>query len=110
MNVSMMHGVRASLVLQKTKDVRQAFAERNTEVAPHLTFMDAGGHGYSVVHVNDHDLEVEFVCIPRPLEQNNRVDGGPLAYRVLHRVKRWNRNTAPRLERTITDGILPLVL
>lgn len=110
LNVSTMHGVHASLVLQKTSDVRRALAERNPEVAPHLAFMDAGGHGYSVVRTNRDELEVEFVCIPRPLERNDRVDGGPLAYRVAHRVKGWERGVAPRLERTIVEGTLPLVL
>ncbi len=33
MNVSMMHGVRASLALQKTGDLRQALAERNPDAS-----------------------------------------------------------------------------
>ncbi len=110
MNVSLMHGVRASLALQKTGDARQALAERNPELAPHLSFMDVGGHGYSVVRASGDELEVEFVCIPRPLERNGRADGGPLAYRVTHRVKRWASGTAPKLERTKVEGALPLVL
>jgi alkaline phosphatase D len=110
MNVSMMHGVRASLVLQKTGDLRQALAARNPDVAPHLSFMDAGGHGYSVVRASSEELEVEFVCIVRPIERGTRDDGGPLAYRVAHRVKRWEQNVAPRLERTLLEGTLPLVL
>jgi hypothetical protein len=44
----------------------------------------------------------------RPLERSDRADGGPLAYRVAHRVKR--STDAPRLERTKVEGILPLVL
>lgn len=110
MNLSMMHGVRASLALQKTGDLHHALAARNPEVAPHLSFMDSSGHGYSVVRASSDELEVEFVCIVRPVERDNRVDGGPLAYRVAHRVKRWRRNIAPRLERTLLEGTLPLVL
>ena len=110
MNVSMMHGVRASLALQKTGDLRQALAERNPDVAPHLSFMDVGGHGYSVVRASADELEVEFVCIPRPLERSDRADGGPLAYRVAHRVKRWAHGAAPKLERTKVEGTLPLIL
>jgi alkaline phosphatase D len=110
MNFSLMHGVRASLALQKTGDARQALAERNPEVAPHLSFVDVGGHGYSVVRAAAEELEVEFVCIPRPLERSDRADGGPLAYRITHRVKRWGRGAAPRLERTTFEGALPLVL
>lgn len=109
-NVSLMHGVRASLALQKTGDLRQAVAERNPEVAPHLSFMDMGGHGYSVVRASANEIEVEFVCIPRPLERSDKADGGPLAYRVAHKVKRWTVGSAPKLERTKAEGTLPLVL
>ena len=109
-NFSLMHGVRASLALQRTGDESQALAERNPELAPHLSFVDVGGHGYSVVRATAEELEVEFVCVPRPLERSDRPDGGPLAYRVTHRVKRWGRGAAPRLERTALEGALPLVL
>ena len=109
-NVSIMHGVRASLALQKTGDVRQALAQRNRDVSPHLAFLDSGGHGYSVVHAKSDELEVEFVCIPRPIERNDGADGGPLAYRVAHRVKRWAPGAAPKLERSMVEGTLPLVL
>jgi PhoD-like phosphatase, N-terminal domain/PhoD-like phosphatase len=70
----------------------------------------AGGHGYSVVHAAGDDLEVEFVCIVRPLERSERPDGGPLAYRVVHRVKRWTHEAAPKIERTRVEGTLPLVV
>jgi len=56
------------------------------------------------------ELEVESVCIPRPIERNEREDGGPLAYRVTHRVKLWKPGSAPRMERTAQEGTLPLVL
>ena len=109
-NFSMMHGVRASLALKRTGDLRQALAERNPQLAPHLSFIDLGGHGYSVVRANSDELEVEFVCIVRPLEHSDRADGGPLAYRVVHRVKRWTHDAAPRIERTKVEGTLPLVV
>jgi alkaline phosphatase D len=109
-NFSVMHGARASLALQRTHDMRQALAEHNPQVAPHLSFVDCGGHGYSVVRAAADELEVEFVCIPRPIERDERADGGALAYRVAHRVKRWAPGTAPRLERTRAEGTLPLVL
>jgi alkaline phosphatase D len=108
MNFAVMHGVRASLALQRTGDVQRALKERNAEVAPHLSFADAGGHGYAVVCVRAEELEVEFVCIPRPLERLDVEAGGPLAYRVVHRVKRWAPGEAPKLERTTVEGTLPL--
>ena len=76
---------------------------------PHLSFVDMGGHGYSLVRVTSTDIEVEFVCIPRPLERNEKADGGPLAYRVAHRVKHWNPGDTPRLERTKLEGKIPLM-
>jgi alkaline phosphatase D len=109
-NVTLMHGVRASMELQRTHDPRAARAARNPEVAPHLAFMDAGGHGYAAVRATADALEVEFVAVPRPVERVDGEDGGPLAYRVTHRVALWNRDTAPRVERTRAEGELPLVL
>jgi alkaline phosphatase D len=108
-NFSIMHGVRASLALKQTGDPRRALAERNPQLAPHLSFVDLGGHGYSLVRATNDELEVEFVCIVRPLERSERADGGPLAYRVTHRVKRWTHEAAPQLERTKAEGTLPLV-
>jgi alkaline phosphatase D len=109
-NFSIMHGVRASLALQKTGDLQQALKESNPEVAPHLSFVDIGGHGYSTVRAATDELQVEFVCIPRPIERNEREDGGPLAYRVTHTVRLWKAGSAPRIERTREEGTLPLIL
>jgi alkaline phosphatase D len=109
-NLSMLHGVRASLALQKTGDLSEALKESNPEVAPHLSFIDVGGHGYSTVRVTADELEVEFVCVPRPIERSDREDGGPLAYRVTHSVKLWKPGSAPRMERTAQEGTLPLAL
>lgn len=110
MNCAVMYGVNAALALQKTHDVSAALTEKNSDVSPHLSFMDAGGHGYSIVHATEDALEVEFVCIPRPLERSESTDGGHLAYRVAHRVRSWKPGTTPRLERTRVEGKLPLVL
>ncbi|HEV7374045.1 MAG TPA: alkaline phosphatase D family protein [Pyrinomonadaceae bacterium] len=109
-NLSLMHGVRAALALQKTGDLKQALAARNPANAPHLSFMDMSGHGYTTVRASATDIEVEFVCIPRPLERSDRADGGDLRYRVAHRVKRWKSGEAPELLRTKTEGELPLII
>jgi len=70
LNWTVLHGVRASLELQRTHDRERALQASNPEVAPHLAFTDVGGHGYAVV---------------RPLERRgrsvypsrgSRVDGG----------------------------------
>jgi alkaline phosphatase D len=107
-NLSMMHGVRSSLELQRTHDLRRALAVRNPEVAPHLSFADVGGHGYAVVRVAPEDLIVEFVCVPRPIERSTSADGGPLAYRVSHRVRLCGAGETPKVVRASQEGVLPL--
>jgi alkaline phosphatase D len=107
-NLAMMHGVRSSLELQRTHDLRAALAASNPEVAPQLSFADTGGHGYSVVRVAPEDLTVEFVCIPRPIERSATPDGGPLTYRVSHRVRLWGRDETPKVVRDSQEGVLPL--
>jgi alkaline phosphatase D len=106
-NVALMHGVEAALALQKG-GVEAAMRERSLEVAPHLSFLDVGGHGYTTVRAAPDRLEVEFVCIPRPIEDNRLEDGGPLAYRVTHRVKLWKPGEVPHIERIREQGALPL--
>jgi alkaline phosphatase D len=108
-NVSVMHGVRAALALQQTGDVKQALAARNLQLAPHLSFLDLSAHGYSVVYAQQDYLEVEFVCIPRPLQRATSPDGGPVTYRATHRVDRWEAKESPKLHRTKVEGELPLV-
>jgi len=108
MNMTALHGVRSALTLQKTGDVKQAPADNNPDVAPHLSFLDLGGHGYATVRVSATELETEFVCIPRPDERSTRPDGGPLAYRVIHRAKLWKAGEAPRLTQEVVEGAPPL--
>jgi alkaline phosphatase D len=108
-NFSLMHGVRAGLELQRTGNATKALAARNPQLAPHLSFVDLGGHGYAVVRAAQDHLDVEFVCIARPLQRSPAVDGGPVTYRVTHRVDRWPPNALPKLRRTKVAGTLPLV-
>jgi len=73
-------------------------------VAPHLKFVDLGGHGYGLVTVTADWLETEFVCIPVPFERSESADGGPLRYRVRHRVNRWKAGEQPKLAQTVVEG------
>jgi alkaline phosphatase D len=104
MNVTALHGVRSALKLKETGDMEQARAARNPEVAPHLSFLDLGGHGYGLVTATSEQLATEFVCIPRPLHRSDRADGGPLLYRVVHRTRWWKPGEQPRLEQEILEG------
>ena len=66
--------------------------------------MDLGGHGYATVRVGASELEAEFVAIPRPIVRSDRPDGGPLAYRVMHRANLWKAGEKPRLTQKVVEG------
>jgi alkaline phosphatase D len=108
-NAALRHGVKTCLVLQETGDVAMALAASNPDVAPHLTFTDLGGHGYAMVRATPDALDVEFVCIERPVERAAGSDGGPLAYRITHHVPRWAAGEEPTLERKDLEGVPPLL-
>src|ERR1700722_2552419 len=75
-NMLLRHGVKSCLEFQRSQDIAQARKLSNPDLAPHLSFIDMGGHGYATVHVTRHSFESEFVCIPRPIERIERPDGG----------------------------------
>ena len=103
-NLLLRHGVRACLEYGKSHDAEKARRLSNPEVAPHLTFVDMGGHGYATVRVAGDSIESEFICIPRPLERIEEPDGGPLRYRVVHRARLWAKGERPSLDRRIVEG------
>ena len=102
--MTMMHGVKAAFRLQETGDPVQARAARNPDLAPHLKFGDTAGNGYSTVRASRDELVTEFVCIPYPLERAETEDGGPLRYRVAHRVALWRPGERPELRQEILEG------
>jgi alkaline phosphatase D len=104
MNMLIRHGVRSTLEYAKSRDIQKARALSNPDLSPHLSFVDMGGHGYAVVRADADALETEFVCIPRPLERSQTPDGGPLAYRVIHRAPLWKAGERPRLEQRVLEG------
>jgi alkaline phosphatase D len=98
------HGVRSCLEYTKTGNIEAARAASNPALSPHLSFVDMGGHGYSIVRASSTALETEFVCIPRPLERSEREDGGPLRYRVRFRTSLWKKGGSPQMEAKILEG------
>lgn len=102
--MTLMHGVQSSLTLKETGDPAQARARRNPDVSPHLKFLDFAGHGYALVTASPQMLETEFVCIPLPLERSETPDGGPLVYRVVHRVPLWRAGERPQMEQKVLEG------
>jgi alkaline phosphatase D len=103
-NLLMHHGVRSALEYARSGDLDKAHAASNPELAPHLTFVDMGGHGYSTVRVDANTLATDFVCIPRPIERSSAADGGPLRYRVRHEVSLWRAGEAPRMRQSVLEG------
>jgi alkaline phosphatase D len=84
-------------------DLQKAHSLSNPDLAPHLTFVDMGGHGYATVRVDAAKMVTEFVCITRPIERSATEDGGPLRYRVRQEVALWRAGEKMRLW-TTTEG------
>ncbi len=103
-NMLLKHGVRSCLEYARSGDVVKAREMSNPELAPHVSFVDMGGHGYAVVRAGSDSLETEFVGIPRPVERSARADGGPLNYRVRSSAKLWGRGERPRLKVEVLEG------
>ena len=104
MNLLLKHGVRSALEYAGSGDLAKAHAASNPEMAPHLSFVDMGGHGYATVRVDAATMVTDFVCIPRPIERSPGVDGGPLRYRVRHEVPLWRAGEPPRMRQTVVEG------
>jgi len=103
-NLLLRHGVRSALEYASSGDLAKAHAARNPELAPHLSFVDMGGHGYATVRVDADAMVTDFVCIPRPIERSPGADGGPLRYRVRHEVPLWRAGETPRMRTTVVEG------
>jgi alkaline phosphatase D len=103
-NMLLRHGVRSCLEYQKTGDAERARILSNPDLAPHLSFLDMGGHGYATVRASADEWECEFVCIPRPIERSTRRDGGALLYRVVHRTPLWSKGERPEIKHQVVEG------
>jgi alkaline phosphatase D len=103
-NMLLRHGVRSCLEYAKSFDLKRARALSNPELAPHLEFVDLGGHGYAKVRLTGGEMRTEFVCIPRPISRSASPDGGPLRYRVAHVAKLWRPGERPRLDQQVLEG------
>jgi alkaline phosphatase D len=103
-NMLLRHGVRSCLEYAKTGDLVRARSLTNPALAPHLEFVDLGGHGYAKVRLAGGEMRTEFVCIPRPITRSERPDGGPLRYRVVHTAALWRPGERPRLRQQVLEG------
>jgi alkaline phosphatase D len=103
-NMLLRHGVRSCLEYAKSFDLKRARALSNPDLAPHLEFVDLGGHGYATIRLTGNEMRTEFVCIPRPITRSPEPDGGPLRYRVVHTAKLWAPGERPRLSQQVLEG------
>jgi alkaline phosphatase D len=103
-NMLLRHGVRSCLEYVKSFDLKRARELSNPQLAPHLEFVDLGGHGYAKVSLTRDEIRTEFVCIPRPVTRSPKPDGGPIRYRVALTAKLWKPGERPRLEPQVLDG------
>ncbi|HEY8975117.1 MAG TPA: alkaline phosphatase D family protein, partial [Burkholderiaceae bacterium] len=97
-NMLLRHGVRSCLDYAKNFDLKRARALSNPDLAPHLEFVDLGGHGYAKVRLSMNEMRTEFVCTPRPVTRSERSDGGPIRYRVSHTASLWKAGQRPTLK------------
>jgi alkaline phosphatase D len=109
-NMLLKHGVRSCLEYAKSFDLQRARALSNPDLAPHLEFVDMGGHGYSKVRLSADEMRTEFVCIPRPITRSERPDGGPIRYRVVHTATLWQNGARPKLKTTVLEGDVGLAI
>jgi alkaline phosphatase D len=103
-NMLLKHGVRSCLEYAKSFDLKRARSLSNPSLAPHLEFVDLGGHGYATVRLTGDEMRTEFVCIPRPIARSERPDGGPIRYRVVHGAKLWAAGERPKLDQRVVEG------
>jgi alkaline phosphatase D len=110
LNMLLKHGVRACLEYAKSFDLGRARSLTNPDLAPHLEFVDLGGHGYAKVRVSADEMRTEFVCIPRPITRSESPDGGPLRYRVVHTAALWKSGERPQLKTSVLEGDVGLAM
>lgn len=103
-NMLLRHGVRSCLEYAKSFDLKRARELSNPDLAPHLEFVDLGGHGYAKVQLSPDQMRTEFVCIPRPVTRSETADGGPIRYRVVHTAALWKSGERPRLKTSVLEG------
>ncbi len=107
-NMLLRHGVRSCIEYAKSFDLKKARELSNPQLAPHLEFVDLGGHGYATVRLTSDEMRTEFVCIPRPVTRSAERDGGPLRYRVAHVAKLWKPGERPHLDVQVLEGSVGL--
>ena len=66
-NMLLRHGVRSCLKYAKSFDLERARSLSNPDLAPHLEFVDLGGHGYAQVRLSADATRTELSASRAPL-------------------------------------------
>src|SRR4029079_14386186 len=66
-NMMLRHGVGSCFDYAKSFDRAKARALSNPDVAPHLEFVDIGGHGYATVRLTGDEERAQIAWLPPPL-------------------------------------------
>ena len=85
-------------------DLERAHALSNPDLAPHLEFVDMGGHGYATVRLIGRGDADRVRLHPAPDHAQRTPDGGPLRYRVVHTAPLWRPGERPRLRQHVIEG------
>ncbi len=85
----MKHGVQTALEYVRTGNLERGGSLSNPDPSPYIPSIDVGGHGYSVVRAGKTLSKPSSSCIGRPIAPAADPEGGPLRYRVVHRVSAW---------------------
>src|SRR3954462_7272977 len=103
-NMLLRHGVRSCLEYAKSFDLKRARSLSNPDLAPHLEFVDLGGHGYAKVRLSVDEMRTEFVCIPRPITLSKKPEGAPIKPRFSLDAKLWGKGERPKLAQQVLEG------
>ena len=88
----------------KSGDLAKARAAPNPDLAPHLSFVDMGGHGYAMVTASAPDARDRVRLHPAPDRAQRRAGRRPARYRVRHRAPLWRAGERPQLEQRVLEG------
>jgi alkaline phosphatase D len=93
-----------SLPFSPIKALKRARSLSNPDLAPHLEFVDLGGHGYAKVRLSANEMRTEFVCIPRPITRSEKPDGGPTQVPDRAYCRPLKSGERPQLKTSVLEG------
>lgn len=106
LNLTFLHGARASVVAARTGSVEQALAARNPRHNRHLRYCDTNAHGFAVVRVTRDRVEAELVTVaPATAPYDER--GAPVLRRARFALPVRRAGEPARLAGPTIEGVPP---